>query len=76
MRKIATYLHLDRRTVKKYVETNLQAVVVQTRSSRTKKSDPYLEQILTSIRKGLSAKKIHDYLVVQGYTSSTSTTRY
>ncbi|MGY1423163.1 hypothetical protein ACW7G4_29245, partial [Bacillus cereus] len=73
-RKIATYLHLDRRTVKKYVETNLQAVVVQTRSSRTKKSDPYLEQIMTSIRKGLSSKKIHDDLVAQGYTGSPSTT--
>lgn len=75
-RKIATYLHLDRRTVKKYVETNLQAVVVQTRSSRTKKSDPYLEQIMTSIRKGLSSKKIHDNLIAQGYTGSPSTTRY
>ncbi|MRB61664.1 hypothetical protein GH880_29885, partial [Bacillus thuringiensis] len=75
-RKIATYLHLDRRTVKKYVETNIQAVVVQTRSSRTKKSDPYLEQIITSIRKGLSSKKIHDYLVAQGYTGSTSTIRH
>lgn len=75
-RKIATCLHLDRRTVKKYVETNLQAVVVQTRSSRTKKSDPYLEQIMTSIRKGLSSKKIHDDLVAQEYTGSTSTTRH
>ncbi|HDR6247698.1 TPA: transposase, partial [Bacillus cereus] len=75
-RKIARYLHLDRRTVKKYVETNLQAVVVQTRSSRTKKSDPYLEQIMTSIRKGLSSKKIHDNLIAQGYTGSPSTTRY
>lgn len=32
--------------------------------------------IITSIRKGLSAKKIHDYLVTQGYTGSTSTTRH
>ncbi|MEI4606028.1 hypothetical protein WAG19_30260, partial [Bacillus cereus] len=61
---------------KKYVGTNLQAVVVQTRSSRTKKSDPYLEQIMTYIRKGLSAKKIHDDLVAQGYTGSPSTTRH
>ncbi|WP_170955195.1 transposase [Bacillus cereus] len=76
MKKIATYLHLDRRTAKKYVETNLQAVFVQTRSSRTKKSVPYLEQIITSIRKGLSSKKIHDYLVAQGYTGSTSTNRH
>ncbi|PEA01765.1 hypothetical protein [Bacillus cereus] len=76
LRKIATYLHLNRRTVKKYVETNLQAVVIQTRSSRTQKSNPYLEQIITSIRKGLSTKKIHDYLVAQGYTGSTSTTRH
>lgn len=75
-RKIATYLHLDRRTVKEYVETNLQAVVVQTRSSRTKKSNPYFEQIMTSIRKGLSSKKIHDDLISQGYTGSPSTTRY
>ncbi|MEI4605996.1 hypothetical protein WAG19_29940 [Bacillus cereus] len=38
MRKIATYLHLDRRTVKKYVEMNLQTVVIQNRPSRTKKA--------------------------------------
>ncbi|WP_176535914.1 hypothetical protein [Bacillus cereus] len=76
LRKISTYLHLDRRTVKKYVETNLQTVVVQTRPSRTKKSDPYLEQIISYIRKGLSSQKIHDYLVAQGYTGSTSTTRH
>ncbi|WP_178389787.1 hypothetical protein [Bacillus cereus] len=50
-RNIATYLHLDRRTVKKYVETNLQAVVVQTRSGQTRKSDPYLEQIMASIQR-------------------------
>ncbi|PGM96346.1 hypothetical protein CN958_04675 [Bacillus cereus] len=74
--KIAMYLHLDRRTVKKYVQTNLQTVVIQTRPSRTKKSDPYLEQIITHIRKGLSSQKIHDYLVAQGYTGSTSTTRH
>lgn len=58
------------------METSLQTVVVQTRLSRAKKSDPYLEQIIASIRKKLSSKKIHDYLVAQGYAGSTSTTRY
>ncbi|OTW98481.1 hypothetical protein BK702_00035, partial [Bacillus thuringiensis serovar cameroun] len=76
VRKIAICLHLDRRTVKKYVETNLRTVGVQTRSGRTKKIDPYLEQIITYIRNGLSSKKIHDNLIAQGYTGSASTTRH
>ncbi|MEI4606011.1 hypothetical protein WAG19_30085, partial [Bacillus cereus] len=76
LRKISTYLHLDRRTVKKYVEMNLQTVVIQNRPNRTKKSDPYLEQIITYIRKGISSKQVHTYLVAQGYTGGTSTTRH
>ncbi|HDR6247522.1 TPA: transposase [Bacillus cereus] len=31
---------------------------------------------MTSIRKGLFSKKIHDDLIAQGYTGSPSTTRY
>nr|WP_257148825.1 ISL3 family transposase [Bacillus thuringiensis] len=76
VRGIATSLHLDRRTVKKYAETNLKTVDMQTRVGRMKKIDPYLKQIITSIRNGVSSKKIHDNLVSKGYTGSTSTTRH
>ncbi|WP_269800729.1 ISL3 family transposase [Bacillus cereus] len=76
IRKIAVYVHLDRRTVRRYIKENLRTISVQTRSGRTTKINSYLEHMITYMQKGYSSKKIHDHLVLQGYTGSVSTTRY
>ncbi|MGR5864711.1 hypothetical protein ACT7DZ_14665 [Bacillus cereus] len=57
IRKIAVYVHLDRRTVRRYIKENLRTISVQTRSGRTTKINSYLEHMITYMQKRILLKE-------------------
>jgi len=76
MRKIADKMSLDRRTVKKYIESNGTYTHAATGNTRSSKLSKFEEYIISMYSNGAKGTMIVDVLKKEGYTGSDSLVRH
>ncbi|WP_438730342.1 ISL3 family transposase [Enterococcus sp. AZ128] len=76
MRELSKIFNLNRKTIKKYIEINLNDTsLIQKRGRSREKTKPFNKEIQQLFQKGYTARKIFNTIKDQGFTGCESTIR-